>query len=517
MNKYLIIALGLLFKANVTFGENDKTGNVPIADSIEEQSITIQLDSLTGALFNKYFPSSNDVNISDDIPTPYPAFADSVLIDNLVNMTSEIPLAFNPRVKRYIQVYSAEHREKVRRMLGLKRLYFSIFEESLDFYNLPQELRFLPIIESALNPNAVSRAGATGLWQLMYSTGKMLGLKIDSYVDERRDPHKSTDAAVRYLRDLHKIYDDWLLVIAAYNCGPGNLNKAIARSGGKRNIWQIMPYLPKETRGYVPAFIGALYVMNYYEDYGYTPINPKFNAVITDSIVIKRHISLSHLSKELGLSYNELVFLNPALKKKIVPASKHGYTLFIPLNKIALYETNKDSIFARLPNKKEAMLTNSAIPSSATSTALSFDYKNKKKLFYAVKSGDNLGYIAEWYDCSAQDLRNWNGMYGNTIKVGKKLAVYVPTNQYGKYLNVNNLSFDQKQSKEKNYSKSISTKTPPTQYDENCDCIYHEVKNGDTLWDISRKYRVSIESIKKQNDILNTREIKPGMVLRIGI
>lgn len=508
------ITLIVLLLLNCGYDLRAQSNKNAIAEDIviEETFILEKLDSLTDRLFQKnyqFFSSKNQITMPDSV---IPRYDDSTIIRNMLSMTSEIPLAFNDRVKRYIEVYAVEHREKVQKMLGLSQLYFPIFEAELDKRNMPHLLKYLPVVESGLNANAVSRAGATGIWQIMYSTGRMLGLNINSFIDERRDPYASTDAALNYLSNLHSVYGDWLLAIAAYNCGPGNLNKAIARSGGEKNFWKLMYYLPRETRGYVPAFLGAMYVMIHHEDYNITPISPDFSFNALDTVVIYKSIGLAHLSDELGLDYDEMVFLNPALKKKVVPSAAGGYTMKMPLGKIALFEARKDSIFKSIPDEEEALLAQSQIGSNLGTHAQSYNHSGKK-VTYKVKQGDNLGFIAEWFDCKTQDIRNWNNISGSTIKVGQTLSIYVPESKYQQYLVIDKLSFKEKQSKNYQGQQLTSNKN---EKDEECNCVYYEVKPGDTLWDIAKKFRISIDEIKKHNQISNTKTIQPGMVLRIS-
>ena len=475
--------------------------------SDEELSIISMLDSLTGSLYGDRYQLELTAGDTLSIPAEnLPRFSDSVVLNNILNIQSEIPLAFNDRVKRYIEVYSIERHPKVEIMLGLTEIYFPIFEEGLDRKNMPHHLKYLPIVESALNANAVSRAGATGLWQIMYSTGRMLGLTINSYVDERRDPYKSTEAALDYLEKMYGVYGDWLLVIAAYNCGPGNVNKAIARARGERNFWKIQQYLPAETRGYVPAFLAAMYVFTHHQDYQLKAIKPQYADYPTDTVMIYKSIGLSHIAQHIGMNPEELVFFNPSLKKRMVPVSANGYALKLPVNKVAQFVSLKDSIFKNTPDPEQELLEQSKI--TAQYDKLNSAGGSKTKLYYTVKSGDNLGYISEWYDCSVQQIRNWNGMYGNSIRVGQKLSIYVPKNSYQNYLDVNTMSFREKQE----WKASGGSAQPAGNND--CNCVYYKVRAGDTLWDISQRYRVTVDEIKKHNN-LSENDLKPGMVLKI--
>lgn len=474
----------------------------------EENAIIANLDSLTGKMFEGRFqiPMLTNVDSTPVVKDSLIGFNDSLIRKNILSIQSEIPLAYNERVKRYIEVYGYEKRQKTEIILGLSEMYFPIFEEEIDRRNLPHHLKYLAVVESALNANAVSRAGATGLWQLMYSTGRMLGVNINSYVDERRDPYRSTTAALDYLEKMHSIYGDWLLAIAAYNCGPGNVNKAIARAGGEKNFWKMQHFLPAETRGYVPAFLGAMYVFMHYKDFELKPVMPKYICHPTDTVMVYKKVGLSHIASNIGIDVTELEFLNPSLKKNIVPVTASGYALKLPVSKIATYVALEDSIFKNMPDPEQELLARSQI--TAQLNTISSGTSGKSKLYYTVKAGDNLGYISEWYDCTVQQIRNWNGIAGNTIRAGQKLAIYVPKEKHDHYSDVNGMSLKEKQ------EWKASGGTVNAKHDDSCNCVYYKVRTGDTLWDISQRYRVNIEDIRKENKI-SGNELKPGMVLKI--
>ncbi|MEX2590163.1 MAG: transglycosylase SLT domain-containing protein, partial [Chitinophagales bacterium] len=476
--------------------------------SFIDKEFTTKLDSLSNWLYS----TNLQFELKDSSVATLPADSfryllnDSIIIADLSKIPTPINLAYNRYVKRYIELYALERREQVERMLGVSAWYFPMFETALDRKGMPIELKYLPIVESALNPNAVSFAGASGLWQIMYYTGKSLGLNVNSYIDERRDPAKSTEAALNYLNRLYNVYGDWLLVIAAYNCGPGNVNKAIRRSGGHKNFWSIRKYLPRETRGYVPAFLGAMYVMEHYEKFGLKAIHPKFDYYSTDTVMIKNNLDLKIAADSLGIDFKVIAGLNPGLKKFFIPESETAYPLTLPINKIVLFEEKRDSIFAAYENPKESITE-----SIAQLDKSEFPYKdeNMARLSYHVKPGDNLGYIAEWYNCSAQDIRKWNNINGNIIKTGQRLDIFVPKNKLGDYADINSLSFEAKR-------QGKTTSSTKLLADEDCQCIYHEVKSGDTLWDISRLYPdVSIEHLKIWNQLSENQHLKPGMKLKI--
>jgi len=498
------------------------------------------LDSLTNCLFSGCYKYNDSLLIQERFAfdtSSFPIFPDSVIIDKMAHMPSVIPLAFNPFVKAYIDLYTLRRREQVNRMLGIGELYFPIFEQELDRRNMPIELKYLPVIESALNPNAVSKMGATGLWQIMYSTGKWLNLDIHSYLDERRDPYRSTQAAVDYLDRMYATYGDWLLVLAAYNCGPGNVNKAIKRSGGKRTFWEIRPYLPQETRGYVPAFIAAMFVLHHFEEYRFTPLATGFSYNQTDTVMVYQQVTLARIADVLGMEQIELEFLNPALSKAEIPASKQGYALKLPITRIAAFEEYRDSIFIG-PSAIDVLASNSGGYSSGSSTSSSSSSTTNDgtttRITYTVKKGDNLGYISEWYNCSVTELKKWNGLSGTTLHIGQKLKINVPSYQAEQYRKVEYLSFSQKNRKEHLKTtpaapKSTSTTTTPsksstassdvkytaTQSGE-LTLITYTVKSGDYMAAIASWYNCSVSEIRNWND-LSTNSLNAGQKLNIYV
>lgn len=494
------------------------------------------LDSLTNCLFSGCYRYNDSLLVQERFAfdtTGFPDFPDSVIIDKMAHMPVVIPLAYNPYVKAYIELYTVRKREQVRRMLGMAEMYFPIFEEALDRRQMPIELKYLPVIESALNPNAVSRVGATGLWQIMYSTGKWLDLDIHSYIDERRDPYKSTEAAIEYLNRMYSVYGDWLMVIAAYNCGPGNVNKAIRRSGGKNTFWEIRPYLPKETRGYVPAFIAAMYVLHHFEDYKFAPQHTGFSFNQTDTVMVYKQVTLARIADVLGMDQVELEFLNPALRKGEIPPSKNGYALKLPINRISAFETFRDSIFIE-PTAVDVLASTSgesSIVPSSSGPVSSYDDGTATKITYTVKKGDNLGYISEWFDCSVTELKRWNGMSGTTLHIGQKLKVYVPTYRVEQYRKVEYLSVSQKNRKEHLNTTPIAPKTsttssttstpkndvnPTTSTSGGLTLLTYVVKNGDYLAAVAKWYDCSVSELQNWND-LSSNVLKAGQRLNVYV
>lgn len=411
---------------------------------------------------------------------------DSVYISRLRDINSIIDLPYNSIVRNFINVYTNRQRDRVQVMLGLAEFYMPIFEEILDYHQIPIELRILPVVESALNPRAVSRVGATGMWQFMYGTGRMYNLTINSYIDERRDPILSSHAAARFLKDLYAIYGDWTLVIAAYNCGPGNVNKAIRRSGGKRNYWDIYYYLPRETRGYVPAFIAATYAFAYHREHNIKPVPMPIPATV-DTVMISGMLHLEQVSHVLNIPIKTLRDLNPQYKVDIIPANQKQQSLKLPFESVGPFIDRQEEIFAY----KDSVYFNPknvVNPSRYTASYRHEVPSGSQRITYKVRSGDVLGTIAERHGVRVSQLRSWNNIRGSMIRVGQRLTIYVP-------------------------AKRASQVSAPKGEDPNF--IYHRVQRGDTLWDIARLYPgVSSADIKRNNNLSSDRLI-PGQTLKI--
>lgn len=478
------------------FGNNDSLQDLmdkddPVLAAIDSMMATGYFETLG---FND---NVDDLNIYGYAKDSVPEF-DSLTYHNrfeALNANSPFSLVYNNYTKGYVNLYAKRRKKVTGRMLGLAPIYFPIFEENLDKYNLPLELKYLPIIESALNPKAKSRVGATGLWQFMYRTGKMFDLQATSYYDERSDIYKSTDAACRYLKSLYGMYNNWNMALAAYNCGPGNVNKAIRRSGGKTTYWEIREYLPRETRGYVPAFIAVNYIMNYASEHNIFPIKPDISCFKIDTVSVKDHLSFTQLSEFLDIPMEYLEYLNPAYKHNFIPKNKEANTLCLPTNKIGDFLTNEEKIYALKTeqDKKDsvAFAQNAPIHSSPAT-------KRGNAVVYTVKSGDVLGKIAQRYHCRVSQIKDWNNLYSDRLKIGQKLYIYAKP------------SYAAQNKKKEQVDKQ---KTKPV-YDGKYQ--YHIVKQGDNLWDIANKYDgVSVEQIKKLNQEIDIKRLKLGTKLRI--
>ena len=378
--------------------------------------MTYPLDSLLNDWKAKTY-----IDLGKDCSTSHvnPQFSDSIYIDRLTRMPVLMEMPYNDIVRKFIDTYTVRLRGQVAFMLSACNFYMPIFEEALDAYGLPLELKYLPIIESALNPSAVSRAGATGLWQFMHATGKVYGLENNSLVDERRDPIKATWAAARYLKDMYDIYHDWNLVIAAYNCGPGNINKAIRRAGGKTDYWEIYRYLPRETRGYVPAFIAANYVMTYYCKHNICPMETNIPQA-TDTVLVTRDLHFQQIADLCHVPMEEIKSLNPQYKRNIIPGLSKPRTLRLPTEAISAFLDQQDTIYAHrasefFKNRRTVASVNSSRASGSTDGELTW---------YRIRQGDTLGGIARKFGVRISELRRWNGLRGNNIRAGRRLEIY---------------------------------------------------------------------------------------------
>lgn len=461
MRKFYIVLLSLFFAGTCTINaqvdieddedESETEVTVTNKEGKEEQielpeAMTYELDSLLYLYNSKTYLRPDS---SCDFPDINPQYTKEEIMARLKMLPTVIEMPYNDAVQKMIDRYSGHLRHSVSFMLGAQNFYMPIFEEALESYRLPLELKYLPVIESALNPRAVSRVGATGLWQFMISTAKHYGLKVNSLVDERRDPLKSSYAAAQYLSDLYKIFGDWNLVIAAYNCGPDKLNRAIHRSGGSRDYWQIYPYLPAETRGYVPAFIAANYIMNYYCDHNICPMLSTL-PVKTDTVMLSRDVHFEQVAGVLGISVDQLRDLNPQYRRNVVNGNNSPMPIRLPVADISRFIDNEDSIYAYnadelLTKRDEVDVNDDDVPTvqrvrsySSSSNKASRrskksgrgkdkskkkKKKNSESASVTVRSGDTLSEIARRQHTTVKKLKKLNGISGSTIRAGKKIKV----------------------------------------------------------------------------------------------
>lgn len=435
-------------------------------------------------------------------------FSSLLLIKQLEELNFKTPfnVVHNPTLERFIRVYLKNRRDDLSNLMGKAQYYFPMFEEYLDKYDLPLEIKYLAIVESALIPNANSPSGAKGIWQFMLGTGKQYGLDVNSYVDERYSPIKSTEAACKYLSSLYRTFKDWDLALAAYNSGPGNVNKAIKRGGGNRNYWEIRQYLPQETRSYVPAFYATYYIFEYADIHQLKPNYTDLTYLEVDTIHIKKPLSFKSIEKTITINYDLLIALNPQYKKEFIPFSKSKeYALTLPKdlihkfieNERLFYETTKQN------NNNE-------------------DKSNSIKITefnsYEVKNGDNLNRIAIKHHISLQQLKKWNGLQTNYLIAGQRLVI---TDKTYDTIKQNNLSHYNNKSIKIPFSPEISSNFSPNIFQKKDPRIINNfetyiVKEGDTLFNISRRYsKVSVDQLRNWNDINNVKFLKPGTKLKI--
>ena len=404
-------------------------------------------------------------------------------------LNTEIPLTFNKTVKSFIDFFSVRNRDYTRGVLEKKDYYFSIIEPYLKEHGLPDDLKYLAIVESGLVPRAQSRAGAVGLWQFMPSTGRSYGLSNSWYIDDRMDPNQATDAACRYLKSLYNTFGRWDLAIAAYNCGPGNVRKAIRRSGYKKDFWQIYRYLPRETRSYIPQFIAINYVLNYAEEHNLFP-DQKSSLALSDTIVVSQYLHLATFAHFADIALEELLDLNPSIKRGVIPEGVRGFSLKVPADR-KLY-INAQRIFLYDTANKVGKEELEYLARRMTGSTY-----GRTKNIYLVRSGDNLGSIARHYAVRVSDIQKWNNLSSTLIRTGQNLAIWTLPS----YTKSN-----QKVYVVANQNQKLSSVITGTTY---------QVRRGDSLWSISKNSNVSVATIKKINK-LNSNTIYPGQNLIIG-
>jgi membrane-bound lytic murein transglycosylase D len=518
-----IVAL-LLGSSTIVFAQQAQNSYDPIPaltenEFIDDNMIVAALDSLSNL---KYFESVENTkshlfnNKYNFLPNFIPSYPDSVYYYRMqrLDVESPIELSYNSYVKAFIDLYANRKRGTTSRVLGLAQTYFPLFEQQLDMYNLPIELKYLAIVESALNAEARSRVGASGLWQFMYYTGKVYGLEATSYVDDRHDPVKATSAACRHFKDLYNIYHDWLLVLAAYNSGPGNVNKAIRRSGGKMSFWEIRSFLPKETRDYVPAFIAVNYVMNYSNEHNLYPIMPRIVYHETDTVAVHSPLTISLLAEKLKMPAEDLKFLNPTFRKGFIPATaSNPYYIRLPQKSVADFINNEQALYAafQLKGYDPAQFIAQASDEGAFNVVT-------KKISHKVRRGENISSIARKYDCTTQEIKKWNHLRRASVYNGQKLAIYVQTrvavqgaknrikNSPQDANAVAHINNDSIKEKVQIQSRPVSVVAKPK---------YHVVKRGEYLSKIATKYKVSVNDLMAWNKMKN-KNLLVGQKIRVN-
>ena len=465
------------------------------------ESLDADVDSLLRSWHVRYFSKTEDY-CHDDEENVY--FPDSVYAERLARLPSVIMLPYNQVVRDCIDLYLERRRDLVRYMLGMADFYFPIIEAVLDKHGLPMELKYLAVVESALNPVALSRVGACGLWQFMLPTGKSYGLEINSLVDERRDPLKATEAACRYFKDMYAIYGDWNLVLASYNCGPGNVNKAIRRSGGKTDFWEIFRYLPRETRSYVPLFIAANYVMNYSCEHNLCPIQTSL-PLATDTVMVSNVLHLQQVSDLLDIDIETLRALNPQYKRDIIPGNTRPSALKLPAAETYAFIGKEDTVYT---HRIEELLANCLPVAGVNGGAPMAGASTRERITHVVASGENLYTIANRYGVTAREIRKWNGLGSNRVKRGKRLRLYVDNG---------GVPFAAKSVAKATVSADAKEKTAVKASSGKGEFVSYKVKSGDSLYSISKKYPgVTTSALLKVNG-LSSPDIWPGQVLKIPV
>ncbi|WP_366926818.1 LysM peptidoglycan-binding domain-containing protein [Flavobacterium sp.] len=498
MNKKLYTSV-LSLLASVLFAQDLKKENVDVAvlkmaylDSIKT---TFTNHNTSNCIDERWLAELSNEEIFEDMyadvteididSTVTFDLSTDVLKKRLKKLDDKSPfnIEYNPALENVIKTFLKKRQGAYERLMAISEYYFPMFEEHLAKYDVPLEIKYLAIVESALNPKAKSRVGATGLWQFMYPTGKQFDLEVNSFVDERYDPLKATEAACQYLSSLYRIFGDWSMVLASYNAGPGNVSKAIRRSGGSQNYWNIRKNLPRETANYVPAFLATMYIYEYHKEHKFKPQKAPLTYFETDTIMVKRRISFEQISEILDVPIEQIAFLNPIYKLDIIPYQEDkAHYLRLPKNKLGLFVSNEEKVYAYVDYldsfKEKTILPNTSEEALVSTTK-----------YHKIRSGESLGSIANKYNVTITQLKNWNNLRGNSIQAGKNLKIFsterVSTNSYS---NSSNASSNQ----------------------------VYRVKKGDSLYSIAKKFPgISAEDIKKWNGI-SGNNIRPGMKLNIN-
>ncbi|MBC5834817.1 transglycosylase SLT domain-containing protein [Flavobacterium sp. F372] len=572
MKNLIVLAAGFLFSNGVLAQENIETKptffepKVSYLDSLKktfnnhetsaciDQRWTKELSDAT--LSNEMFFDIENMNIDEKVSYDL----DTELLKkrlHKLDVQSPFVIEYNPALENVIKSFLKNRAKSFERQMAIAEYYFPLFEEKLSKYNLPLEIKYLAIVESALQPKAKSKVGAGGLWQFMPATGKQYKLDITTYVDERHDPIKSTEAACHYMMNMYEIFGDWSLVLASYNCGPGNVSKAIRRSGGKTDYWEIRKYLPQETANYLPAFLATMYIYEFKKEHGLVPHKAEMKYAETDTVMVKQAMTFKQLSDLLDISEEQLEYLNPIYKSKYIPSigNEHFY-LRLPKNKIGIFVSNEEKIYGYLAYLEQEKINNiqlaqlrkrdSIAKKDSIAVASNFKIKNNdtteyeevikkrtkdvvSKNYHKVKSGESLGVIADKNNVSITDLRKWNNIKGSTINAGQSLVI-----QTTKKVTVNevikkpkkkteiieaNVETAVAENTEANTSEAV--KKPVTnKYADAKSKIdikedYYIVQKGDSIFSITRKFpNLTADDLKKKND-LKTDNIQPGMKLKI--
>jgi membrane-bound lytic murein transglycosylase D len=534
-----LLTLGTTLNAQLSFKKDSLAAQKPkitYLDSIKKTFVVYKnakrIDSLwmkDMASLNIYDQLITDIkNIDVDQKVDYELSTD-LLKERLKKMDEKSPfnIEYNIGLENVIKSFLKNRKRSFERLMGLSQFYFPLFEQELAKNNIPLEIKYLAVVESALNTRAISRVGATGLWQFMYQTGKQYGLKINSFIDERNEPMASSKAASQYMNNMFKIFNDWDLVLAAYNSGPGNVAKAIRRSGGQQNYWNIRRNLPKETQGYLPAFLATMYIFEYHKEHGIVPNKAVANHFSTDTIMIKKAMTFKQISQLLDISTEELQFFNPSFKRNEIPyISGEPTFLTLPKDKIAIFTSNEDKIYAYIeneynkrerPNDLNIAYKRKDSVSNITQLLDTTNIVSRIKK-YKVQKGDDLADIANKYDVTVWQIKKWNHLKSNKVKVGKSLIIISSEKVADQTTDQNQLKLQDKKvlqtadnSIEANAQKTFVSETTFVNKEFT---KYHKVKKGETLGEISEKYNIALSDLKKCNN-LKKNNVTAGQRLKI--
>ena len=498
-----------LFSQESTINKTKSVSEIKITvlDSIKKTFVkddlaacvdSLWLKELTNVdIYNNLSADIQNINFDEKVEYELPT---ELLKARLKEMDDKSPfhIEYNQGLENIIKSFLKNRKRSFERLMAISEYYFPLFEEAFDRLNVPLEIKYLAVVESALNPKAVSRVGATGLWQFMYQTGKQYGLKIDSYVDERSDPLKASEAAAQYMKNMYGIFGDWDLVLASYNSGPGNVAKAIRRSGGQQNYWNIRKNLPKETQGYVPAFLATMYIYEYHKEHGIVPEKAPIKHFATDTVMIKRQMSFKQISDLIDIPEAQLQILNPSYKLNVVPTYKdQNHFLRLPQDKIAVFTSNEAKIYAYVDREadlreKPFQIVKPIFAQDSVNTSQRL--AQAKVRYYRVKRGDNLTTIAKKYDVAVDDLKKWNNINGNRVA-------------YGKNLKINGTEVDQK-------TITIAKANPIKDTISASTASYYEVQKGDNLTAIAKKFNITVADIQEWNKLDNAN-VAIGVSLQV--
>lgn len=532
LNTYLRIffVLGWIFTSHALFAQRHQ----PVKDTISGDAFIRMLEQSLSMYYSELASNGNTDSIVDALAyeaSTVPFFSDEVYCQRLSKMNERSDFGFdcNPVSLTTIKFFAENRRNFAKVALGRSKLYFDLFEEKLAEYNLPLELKYLSVIESGLRPQVKSRAGALGLWQFMYATGKQYGLTENSYLDERMDPVKATDAACRYLKKLYDIYDDWNLALAAYNAGPGNVNHAIRRSGGKRTYWEIRPFLPRETQGYVPNFIAAAYLLTYHAEHNILPAESQLHYYQLDTMCLNGGIHMQTIDKLVGWATEDIQSLNPVYKTTFIPPTNPQQCITGPLEKIGLLVSLEDSLYAverrfygsggsytppaANPNENQMVVSNpnpvKQVPKTQVVTTVKYTY-------HRVKNGESLGKIAAQYNASIQDVMEWNQLSSTRISVGQMLRIQTQITT-----TIENPEYLQQQQQAPADSLGQAEPEPVVQQVTKPQAKpevrkkYYSVRSGDTFSTIASRHGLTVTQLRRLNPGVNVSRIAPGQRLRI--